>query len=202
MVNFTSGEQFDMLECYLRNNRNSSLARARYLEDYPDRQQPNRRYFSKIVYNLINFGSFNKPRSKRYRKNNEARDNNIIQHFNNHPSSSSRIASRELGLPKATISRVLKEHKYHPYKPTIVQGLNEHDYPRRLAFCNWFLQKCRENRQFTQNVVWTDETYFSNCGIFNRRNTHHWALENPEIRAGRRLQTRFGFNVWCGIYGR
>lgn len=96
----------------------------------------------------------------------------------------------------------MKVVKYHPYKPTIVQGLQEGDFDRRVDFCNWYHRKCQENPDFSDNVVWTDETRFTNCGVFNKKNHHYWARENPHTYDPRRCQVRFGFNVWCGIIGK
>lgn len=200
-LRFTSEEKFDMLECYIKNNRNATMALNSYTENYPERQQPNKRYFSKLVANLRMCGSFEQPRAKNYERDNN-RDNQIINYFNDNPTSSTRVGNRELNIPRTTIRRVLKKNKYHPYKPTIVQGLQEDDFVRRLEFCNWYVNKCQEDANFSSTVIWTDETYFSNCGVFNKHNYHHWATENPGLRAQRRLQTRFGINVWCGIYGK
>jgi hypothetical protein len=201
-AHYSNEEKLDMIECYFASQRNSNIALDRYFENYPERQQPNLQYFSKLVRNLLNFGSFEKPRPKSYAKENEVRDNNIQEYFNENPTTSTREADREINVPKSTIHRVLKKSKYRPYKPTIVQGLQEADYPRRITFSNWFINKCHEFPNFYNNVIWTDETRFTNCGVFNRHNHHHWATENPELRAQRRLQTRFGFNVWCGIFGK
>lgn len=70
---------------------------------------------------------------------------------------------------------------------------------RRQTFCQWYSNKLNENPYFYKKVLWTDETYFSNSGMFNRRNTHYWARENPHLVVERYNQNRFGFNVWCGI---
>ena len=201
-AHYSNEEKLDMVECYFASQRNSNIASDRYFENYPERHQPNVQYFSKLVRNLLSFGSFEKHRPKSYAKENEVRDNTIQNYFNENPTTSTRVADREIHVPKSTIHRVLKKSKYRPYKPTIVQGLQEGDYPRRVIFSNWYTNKSHENPNFYSNVIWTDETRFSNCGVFNRHNYHHWAIENPELRAQRRLQTRFGFNVWCGIIGK
>lgn len=202
VLRYTNDEKFDMLECYIKSNRNAIIALNNYADTYPERHQPNRRYFSKLVANLRTCGSFEQPVPKKYNKDNNDRDNQVINYFNENPASSTRIGSTTLDIPRTTLRRVLKENKYHPYKPTIVQGLVEGDFLRRLTFCNWYINKCQENVNFSSAIIWTDETYFSNCGIFNKHNRHHWAVENPRLLAQRRLQTRFGTNVWCGIYGK
>lgn len=198
-LNYSNEEKFDMLACYIKNDRNANRTMDNYFGMYPERRQPSRAYFPKLTRNLLEFGSFEKPRPKEYGIDNENRNRIILEHFNEYPTSSTRIANTQLGIPKSTVHDVLKVAKYHPYKPTIVQGLQEGDFDRRVIFCNWYLGKCRENLTFSDNVLWTDETHFTNCGIFNKKNHHHWAFENPQLLEPRRLQVRFGFNVWCGI---
>lgn len=200
---YSHEEKFEMLECYILCKRNANLAKARYFENYPERQQPSVRLFSKLVMNLRLYGRFEQPRPKDYEKeNNNERNENVREYFNDTPTSSTRAAARDLVIPRTTIQRVLKENKYRPYKPTVVQGLREMDYPRRLQFSNWYMNQCEQNPDFNRCVIWTDETHFTNCGVFNRHNHHFWATENPHQLAQRRLQTRFGFNVWCGMYGK
>ncbi|GBM26573.1 hypothetical protein AVEN_1176-1 [Araneus ventricosus] len=36
--------------------------------------------------------------------------------------------------------------------------------------------------------------------MFNRQNTHYWALEKTTCFADVRHPMRFSINVWCGIY--
>lgn len=201
MAHYSNEEKLEMLQHYFRSNRNASLAAGTYHNSFPERQQPKSTYFRKLTMNLLEFGSFEKPRSENYAKENRRRDAAIEQHFNENPSSSTRAAGRELHLPKSTVHRVLKQHKYHPYKPTIVQGLQGNDHLRRIEFCNWYINQCNADPAFPNHVVWSDETRFSNCGVFNHHNYHFGSTENPELRAQRRLQVRFGFNVWCGIIG-
>ena len=96
-----------MLVTYIKNHRNADRAANNYLEDYPDRQQPNKRYFSKIITNLLQFGAFQKPRPKNYEKQNEERTRNIQEHFNENPTASTRIAGMELNIPKSSVHDVL-----------------------------------------------------------------------------------------------
>ena len=52
---------------------------------------------------------------------------------------------------------------------------------------------------FLVDVMWTDETYFSGNGMYNRLYTHYWALENPKLFTDAQHQV-FGIHVWCAIY--
>jgi hypothetical protein len=53
--------------------------------------------------------------------------------------------------------------------------------------------------RFIQNILWTDESYFSQDGIFNQHNNHIWATENPFAVHPRAHQHRFGINLWAGV---
>jgi len=198
---FSNDEKVDMIDCYFKSNRNSQLASDLYFELYPERQQPHRTIFGRIVNNLRNNGCFEIKRG-RYQTRAVERRNIIREIVNNNPQISTRKIDQETRIPKSSVERILQAEKFHPYKPIIVQKLNENDYPRRLEFCNWYLQKCQEDEGFWSKVLWTDETRFTNCGIFNKHNHHHWATENPKLVAERRFQVRFGFNVWCGLIGK
>lgn len=61
---FSNLEKRDIIRIFYSCNRNSVRAEQRYLEEYPERQQPSQRYFSKLDQNLGEFGCFQKPRNK------------------------------------------------------------------------------------------------------------------------------------------
>lgn len=52
-----------------------------------------------------------------------------------------------------------------------------------------------------KNILWSDKSLFTNSGMFNRRNTHYYALENPHLTRQVRPQVRFSVNVWRGLLG-
>lgn len=88
-----------------------------------------------------------------------------------------------------------------PYKFTRVQALEPRDYPVRTDFSNWYIHKCRQNRNFSKYVLNTDEAKFTREGIFNSRNSHVWDEENPHSFCQRGFQTKFSLNVWVGMVG-
>lgn len=200
-VNYSNDEKLDMIEVYFKANRNTQAAAHAYEEQFPERHQPDERHFRFLVVNLLAYGSFSKPKPKTYIKNNDERDAVIVENVRNNPETWVRIIEEQTTIPKSTAHLVLQKHRFHPYKPRIVQGLHGNDFIRRTTFCNWFISKCQEIPDFQSKVLWTDETRFTNCGIFNKHNHHYWSTENPHQLEERRLQTRFRFNVWCGIIG-
>jgi hypothetical protein len=67
----------------------------------------------------------------------------------------------------------------HPYHLQRVQHLKPEGPPRRIAFCQWLLQKIDEEHNFLSIVLTTDEAGFTRDGVFNSHNTHIWSEENP-----------------------
>jgi hypothetical protein len=117
------------------------------------------------------------------------------------PRVSCREVEAEIGVSKTKVSKILKRHKYYPYKIRISHQLNPGDSARRINFSRWYLQRCQEQPNFGRNVIWSDETHISSAGIFNRHNTRHWSNENVHPTFARQAQGRFGFNISCFILG-
>ena len=80
-----------------------------------------------------------------------------------------------------------------------MQSLKPEDLPRRVRFCEWLLQKNREQPDFVQKLLTTDEATFTREGVFNSRNTHIWSDENPHAIRETHFQDRFSVNVWAGM---
>lgn len=97
--------------------------------------------------------------------------------------------------------RVLKRNRYKPYKIHVSQSLRPGDSVRREVFCNWLIQHLNDNDNFLNTIIWSDESKFTNQGLFNRNNEHYWSVENPRQHREIRNQVRFGLNVWAGILG-
>lgn len=169
---------------------------------YPERRQPFPDRFSILKNNLINHGSFSRPRPKSYNKENREVDEiNVLAAVEATPSTSCRVIEAEVGVIKSRAQQILRKHKFKPYKTKIVQHLHRGDAERRTIFCNWYLQKIQTNRHFARSVIWSDEAYFSSAGVFNRNNTRYWHQENLRLIFEREQQGRFGFSVACFILG-
>lgn len=200
-MHFTNSEHFDLLEAYFKNDRNCSRALHWYHIKYPTRILPTRKIFIKIVHNLKTHGSFKKPKNVKPRKCDENMEMNILTYFEATPDASTRNASRDIPeISRPTIHRTLKKYKYKCYKNGHwVQALHAGDDIRRLEFCNWIKETMGLDRHFLKYVIFSDETQFSNNGMYNRKNHHYWSRENPlRIHEGRR-QVRFSFNCWVGL---
>lgn len=199
-MRYSLSEKKDMYDVYIRAYRNSYTASDNYLQLYPERQQPNVTYFKKLDRHMNRNGALSKKRQK-YQVNPTVNDINVLAQVHINPGTSTTVIGRECGLSQRCVSKILRKHGYHDYKFHIVQSLQPNDNYRRLTFCQWFEENVMENPRFQSNILWSDESTFTNNGLFNRRNHHHWAEANPHLIREARHQTRFSVNVWCGLLG-
>ncbi|KAI4468185.1 transposable element tc3 transposase-like protein [Holotrichia oblita] len=132
---------------------------------------------------------------------NEEVEITVLPYFEAHREFSIRDATKELELSYSSVQRILKTHKYILFKFSISQTLQPGHSARRLAFCHWFVNFYDENLNGAQCILWSDETNFSNRGMFNKKNSHYWSQENLLIVRPHAAQVRFSFNVWCGLIG-
>jgi Helix-turn-helix domain (DUF4817) len=198
-------EKYDMLECYIESNKNSNAAGDLYFNRYPERRQPFRNMFGKLQHNLRNYGSFAKPRTnininQETQDERELKEITVLGTIPDNGKTSIRKLESETGIPRTNIWRILKTNKMKPYRTRKIHHLVPDDYIRRTRFCEWFIEKTRENELFALNCIWTDEASVSSAGIFNRYNEYTWSRENPHVTVEVRNQGRFSFNVWVGIY--
>lgn len=197
MERFSNWEKVNMYDCFILCHRNAERAQDMYFQRYPERRQPGRSTFRMLRNNLITYDSFKKH--NRNRIPNENIETVVLQSVIDSPRTSLRQLENNVEVPKSTAQRILKKFKYRPYKTHISQGLRDGDSERRILFCNWFIEKCQENRQFPLQVLWSDESRFTNCGVFNRHNNVYWADQNPFLNRELHHQVRWGFNVWLGV---
>lgn len=57
------------------------------------------------------------------------------------------------------------------------------------------------NLNFIVNVLFSDESTFTNHGGVNRHNMHYWSVENPHWLRQVEHQCPWSVNVWCAIIG-
>lgn len=195
---YSRNEQIDMLLIYGECRKNATMACQLYAERYPDRIYPSRTTFKKVETRL---------RNEEVRANDnyivsEEAEINVLAYVSINPNASVREMETNTNVSRESARRILHKHKYRCFKYTLHQHLYENDFVRRLQYCNWFTTKCREDNRFPYKILFSDESRFTNNGMFNRNNLRCWAKENPHLIREGRFQERFGFNVWIGILGR
>lgn len=199
MVRYTLEERKDMFELYIKCSRNSLRAKQRYVELYPERNHPDIKIFRRLSQTLAECGSFNRSRDHYVTRREPVSDINVLAQIHINPENSCRKIAPECNLSKSRVQQIIRKYGYHDYKYQPVQNLNPNDPQRRLEFCNWFRRKLRNDNNFSCKIIWGDETSFTNKGIFNRRNKHFYATNNPHLIQEVRPQVRFSLNLWCGL---
>lgn len=200
MVRYSENEKKDMYDVYIRCYRNSDHAAQMYGTLFPERQQPSKKTFFNISKNMMESGRLSKKRNK-YQVTENVSDINVLAQIHINPENSTRNISRECSVSATTVKRILKKHKYHAFKFRRAQKLHPNDAHRRLAFCQWFRRELIDDDILYKKILWSDETKFTNTGIFNPRNKHYYAQINPHLIHEVRPQRRFSINLWCGIIG-
>ena len=112
----------------------------------------------------------------------------ITDFFLENPFASLNDASKELKIPKSTISWYLKKKiKMTPYKMSLGQTLLAAHKAGRLNFCQWLLSQPTPP-DFVQLIVFGDEKWFHLTQHPNRQNTRYWAFTNPHMTIDTKVQ--------------
>uniref|UniRef100_V5G098 DUF4817 domain-containing protein n=1 Tax=Anoplophora glabripennis TaxID=217634 RepID=V5G098_ANOGL len=172
---FTNEEYADFHFIYGFANGNAEEAVREYRRRYPNRRQPNANVFIETHRRFRLFGL--KQYLENHDRRNERHRNEILRAFDDDPRLSTRRASRQLGVSKSKILRVLHWDGRNPYHLQPVQNLLPGDAERRLNFYQWLFE-------FLLEILWTDEATFTRRGVVNFHNLDIWSQENPhEIRS-------------------
>ena len=100
----------------------------------------------------------------------------VVNELKENPMQSVRKIARKLNFETSTTYNIIKhELKFKPYKLHRCQQLTEDHKSQRVGFCQWF----SENNIDAQNVIFTDEKWFTLRPHLNRQNTRFWSIENP-----------------------
>lgn len=193
---------FDLMEAYFLNDKDISRSLRWYSVKYPDRQIPSRKVLKRLVNNLRTLGRFDKRPREPHQENHTINDEelDILIYFSAFPKTSVREGEHEIGVSKSKIHRVLKKHGFKSYvEGRLVQKLLPGDTERRKYFCLDIQARLLEDPNFLDNIIWTDESNFSNNGMYNRNNNRIWSKENPLRVTETNNQVRFSLNCWCGL---
>jgi hypothetical protein len=204
MVNYTIAEYCDIHFFYGAALGNAVQARRLYHQQFPDRQLPNSKTFSSVHNRLRETGKFqvcmaDTGRGKTVRTVDFEED--VLQRFEDNPSTSTRAVGNTLEVSRSTVWRVLHGENMHAFHLQKVHALEPRDFPRRLACSQWFIHKLADNPHFLKQILFTDEASFTREGMFNSKNSHVWDQVNPHETVIRGHQQRFSVNVWAGVLG-
>lgn len=201
---FSFSEMSDMLLTLGECRGNCAAAARLYEGKYPDRRIPNRKTFASIERRLRENGSFRVqrndcggPRTARTVQF----DEEVLNLIGDDNSISTRSISRNLHVSKSSVHLTLPEQLLCPFHIRRCQDLLPQDTVARLHFCRWISNHILDDPIFLNNLMMTDECYFTRNGITNLHNMHQWADENPFAIETRHFQNKFSINVWAGIVG-
>lgn len=195
---YTPGEYANMHLIYGECRCNASAAARLYRERYPDvERHPDYRVFQN-VHASYSEGRLPSARTAGGRPRAD-HDDVVLNEVENDPSTSIRIIENATGVPKSIAHRILKRYELHPYHVQRVQSLLPRDYAPRIAFCRSMLAKIREDPDFLNKILWTDESTLKRDGYLNLHNLHGWHSENPHLMREDRSQYQFKVNMWTGI---
>ncbi|XP_030752392.1 uncharacterized protein LOC115879638 [Sitophilus oryzae] len=179
-------EKIDMVRAYFLAGESGPEAQRVYSEKYPNREVPNAQTFLNIVQRLRDYGNF----SPQVENREQTEDG----------TSTRRLASQTLSsidiLPSSVYYTIPPRTGFYIRK---MQCLRGQDFQKRVRFCKWYQNKCREDTRFPNYILWTGEAKFTQDGIRNSNGTQIWSYENPSATRDRHLQERFSLNIWAGI---
>lgn len=128
-------------------------------------------------------------------------DNVILAANQANPRMSLRDLASQLNIDKEKIRRCFIRHKIKPYKPKFLHTLKEGDENKRLDYCYWAQGNFLDDRDFLNQILFTDEATFTTNGVVSSQNCRYWATENPHWVINCKDQYSEKVNVWCGILG-
>ena len=194
---YSNHEYGDMVFVYGFCNGSGRAAKVEYERRFPNRRSPNFKTFSKVFGYLKEHGTFPTVKLNEHQERRHLDvEENIMDLVNNNPEISTRRVSNAVNVPHVTVWRRLKKHRLHPYHIQQVQRLEAGDEERRMNFSRWVVR----NQRVFRRCLFTDEAQFTRDGVYNSRNMHIWAADNPRATREAHSQHKFSINVWCGIY--
>lgn len=194
---YTQREYAEMHLIYGEAGQSSRAAAILYRERFPDRRHPHHEMFTR-VHNSYMEGRL--PGQRGGGRPQVVDEDIVLQEREQDPTTSVRAIQRRTGIAKSTVHSVLKRHGYHPFHVRRVQTLLTRDYVPRVQFCRRMLEMHREDPNFFNKVLWSDESACRKDGYLNLHNLHSWQLENPYVSREDRSQYQFKINLWCGIF--
>lgn len=202
-MNYSSEELGDMMYILGECDRNPFLASRVYRQRYPARRIPETKSFERLrrrfdAHHRIDYLG---PVRTKPVIGNEANNMQVLLSAIENPHVSARELSAEIDISDRSVRRIFKLHKQHPYHIIKQHGLEGEDHNLRMEFCNWAIDRENNAPNFFQNVMFSDESSFTNTSMPNRRNLHFYSDTNPYFTRRIPNQRRWSINVWAACLG-
>jgi hypothetical protein len=198
---YSIAERVEIVAIYYRNH-DCAKATARIFNANHPEKNVNHQYVKHLIDKFVATGSLlNKKREVIGPVRNEAVEVAVLGHVQMDNKQSITTVSQASGVSRSSVHRILKKHKFHPFKMTLVQELHEDDFDRRNQFCEYFSEQLLLNPNLLYNTCFSDECTFMLNGEVNRHNCRYWSDTNPHLIREFHTQTPQKLNVWAGILG-
>lgn len=93
------------------------------------------------------------------------------------------------------VRKVLSAESMHRFYVQKVQLLGEADYAHLAEFVRWMFDDTRNDTQFPETVLFSDEVCFKREVVVNTHNTHMSSSENPHSTASSKVQHKLDINI-------
>jgi len=198
MADYSANHIIDMVMVLGESQNNYRAAARLYAERFPLRRHPSHVTIRALTIRARG-GHLNRQRRRHEYDENNARVLTVLAAVHLDRQISSRTIEREIGIPRSTALRILRNLRYHAYHITLVQELRPNHIQMRIEFCHWALARIQQHPDFFRYVLFSDEAKFCSDGQLNRHNCHYWSDENPHWYRAVDPQNRWSVTVWCGI---
>lgn len=157
---------------------------------------------SRIMKKFLETGSVENQFKVSHKKTvtNDENSLNVVLTVTETPQITINKISESTNIESRSIRRILKNNRFHPYKPKFIQVLRDRDYDARFDFCAWYQGNIEEDSNFPKKIIFSDEATFNSNGTVSSQNCRWWATENPKFTIANKDQYSFKVNVWCGIF--
>jgi transposase len=172
-----------------------------FRNEFPHDKIPSRQAIYQLAKKFDETGSVDDaPRSGRPTTFNTEENLELVSKtFSQSPRTSQRHASYELNISRSSLQRLMRDLNLKPYKPRLLQALNEDDPDRRVEFCEWILDSIQEDSTLLDRILWTDEACFQINDRVTRHNCVYWTDTNPHLIIEQEMHVP-KVVVWGGIW--
>ncbi|CAF3723321.1 unnamed protein product [Rotaria sp. Silwood1] len=197
----TKEERIFLLKQWWTSGKTSRIIKAAFQAEFPDTKFPIRQAIYQLARKFDDTGSVEdaprrgRPATIRTEENMQR----VSETFLLNPRTSQRRASLDLGISRRSLDRLMRDLNLKPYKPRLLQALNEDDPDRRMEFCEWILVSTEEDPTLLDRILWTDEAICQINGRVNRHNCVYWSDTNPHLIIEQELNVPQVI-VWGGIW--
>lgn len=198
---FTVEERVAMCLIYAQAGTSAGEARNEFHQRFPESVIPSRETIRKVFNRFRETGSvLNRKRKRQRPGTGDETAAGVLANVAIEPHASTRQIANAHGISQSSVLRILRAHRFHPYKMQIRHALLDTDLPRRVTFAQWVIHKVDEDATWISNVLVSDEALFYLNGRVNTQNYRYWADVNPHWMVGTKALNSPRVMVWCGIY--